>query len=96
MASEGQDRADALGWGRCPNRPKTFARFHTIPQKVTTVSICATGAGHPKGCPGPITYLASSVPRPREGIGHRDGAMRGMSDPRELRTLGAVPVTRRP
>jgi hypothetical protein len=39
MASEGQDRADALGWGRRPNRPKTFARYHTIPQKVTTVSI---------------------------------------------------------
>src|SRR5829696_2789089 len=39
MASEGQDRADALGWGRCPNRPKTFARYHTIPQKVTNVSI---------------------------------------------------------
>jgi hypothetical protein len=29
MASEGQDRADALGWGRRPNRPKTFARTHT-------------------------------------------------------------------
>src|SRR5215204_4593652 len=33
MASEGQDRADALGWGRRPNRPKTFARNHTIPHK---------------------------------------------------------------
>jgi hypothetical protein len=39
MASEGQDRADALGWGRRPNRPKTFARYHTIPQKVPNVSI---------------------------------------------------------
>jgi hypothetical protein len=25
-ASEGQDRTGALGWGRRPNRPKTFAR----------------------------------------------------------------------
>jgi hypothetical protein len=39
MASEGQDRAHALGWGRRPNRPKTFARKLTIPQKVTNVSI---------------------------------------------------------
>ena len=39
MASEGQDRADALGWGRRPNRPKTFARNPTIPQKVPNVSI---------------------------------------------------------
>jgi hypothetical protein len=39
MSSDGQDRADALGWGRRPNRPKTFARSLTIPQKVTTVSI---------------------------------------------------------
>jgi hypothetical protein len=52
MASEGQDRADALGWGRLPNRPKTFTRYLTIPQKVTTVSICAKGPGHPEGCPG--------------------------------------------
>src|SRR5688572_11992651 len=43
MASEGLDRADALGWGRRPNRPYTFARYLTIPQKVTTVSICAKG-----------------------------------------------------
>src|SRR5215212_5103028 len=33
MSSEGQDRADALGWGRRPNRPKTFARNLTIPHK---------------------------------------------------------------
>ena len=26
-----------------PNRPKTIARYHTIPQKVTTVSIYAKG-----------------------------------------------------
>jgi hypothetical protein len=39
MSSDGQDRADALGWGRRPNRPKTFARSPTIPQKVTNVSI---------------------------------------------------------
>src|SRR5215208_6578922 len=43
MTREGQDRADALGWRRRPNRPKTFARYHTIPQKVTTVSICDKG-----------------------------------------------------
>src|SRR5215213_8329082 len=47
MASEGQDRADALGWGRRPNRPpnrpKTFARNPTIPQKVTNVSIYDKG-----------------------------------------------------
>src|SRR5215216_4497698 len=52
MASEGQDRADALGWGRCPNRPKTFARYHTIPQKVTNVSI------HDKG-PEPVSHGSS-------------------------------------
>src|SRR5215218_3439975 len=45
MASEGQDRADALGWGRCPNRPKTFARNPTIPHKVTDVSIYDKGPG---------------------------------------------------
>ena len=43
MSSEGQDRADALGWGRRPNRPKTFARNPTIPQKVTDVSIYDKG-----------------------------------------------------
>src|SRR5215208_3345390 len=43
MTREGQDRADALGWGRRPNRPKTFARNHTIPQKVTDVSIYDKG-----------------------------------------------------
>src|SRR5215208_3650192 len=43
MASDGQDRADALGWGRRPNRPKTFARYHTIPQEVTNVSIYDKG-----------------------------------------------------
>src|SRR5215211_3883114 len=52
MASEGQDRADALGWGRCPNRPKTFARYHTIPHKVTNVSI------HDKG-PEPVSHGSS-------------------------------------
>src|SRR5215208_6390663 len=50
MASEGQDRADALGWGRRPNRPpnrpKTFARNPTIPQKVTNVSIYDKGSGY--------------------------------------------------
>src|SRR5215203_2882224 len=30
-----------------PNRPKTFARNHTIPQKVTNVSIHDKGPGHP-------------------------------------------------
>src|SRR5215216_8103696 len=52
MASEGQDRADALGWGRCPNRPKTFARYHTIPQKVTNVSIYDKG-------PEPVSHGSS-------------------------------------
>src|SRR5215210_2878529 len=56
MASEGQDRADALGWGRCPNRPKTFARYHTIPQKVTNVSI------HGKG-PEPVSHGSSDPMR---------------------------------
>src|SRR5215216_3998612 len=56
MASEGQDRADALGWGRCPNRPKTFARNHTIPQKVTNVSI------HDKG-PEPVSHGSSDLMR---------------------------------
>ena len=34
MAGGGQDRACALGWGEVihPNRPKTVARYHTIPQ----------------------------------------------------------------
>ena len=34
MAGGGQDRACALGWGEGfhPNRPKTVARNHTIPQ----------------------------------------------------------------
>ena len=40
-----------------PIRPKTAARNHTIPQKVTGVSICALtkerGPGYPSGCPGP-------------------------------------------
>src|SRR5215208_1670923 len=57
MASEGQDRADALGWGRCPNRPKTFARYHTIPQKVTNVSIYDKEPGRPEGYPGPRPFL---------------------------------------
>jgi hypothetical protein len=57
MASEGQDRADALGWGRRPTRPKTFARYHTIPQKVTTVSIYGKGPGRPEGYPGPVCTL---------------------------------------
>jgi|SRR5215203_6711253 len=44
-ARDGQDRADALGWGEVvhPIRPKTFARNHTIPQKVTDVSIYDKG-----------------------------------------------------
>jgi hypothetical protein len=46
MSSEGKDRADALGWGRRPNRPKTFARKPTIPQKVTGVSIYAKEPGY--------------------------------------------------
>jgi hypothetical protein len=46
MSSEGQDRADALGWGRRPNRPKTFARNPTIPQKVTNVSIYDKRSGY--------------------------------------------------
>src|SRR5829696_2630608 len=57
MASEGQDRADALGWGRRPNRPKTFARYHTIPQKVTDVSIYDKRLGRPEGCPDPRPFL---------------------------------------
>ena len=40
---DGQDRADALGWGRHPNRPKTIACNPTIPQKVTNVSIYDKG-----------------------------------------------------
>jgi hypothetical protein len=39
--------------GRRPNRPKTFARYHTIPQKVTTVSIYAKGPRHLEGYPDP-------------------------------------------
>ena len=31
------------GFSVRPNRPKTFARYHTIPQKVTNVSIHAKG-----------------------------------------------------
>src|SRR5215208_2319497 len=50
MASEGQDRADALEWGRRPNRPpnrpKTIACNSTIPQKVTNVSIYDKGSGY--------------------------------------------------
>jgi hypothetical protein len=46
MAGGGQDRAHALGWGEGfrPNRPKTVARYHTIPQKATNVSIPAAVA----------------------------------------------------
>jgi hypothetical protein len=36
-----------------PNRPKTIARYHTIPQKVTPVSIYTKGPGHPEGYPDP-------------------------------------------
>src|SRR5215211_623876 len=41
-AGDGQDRAPARGRGGIfpPDRPKTAARNHTIPQKVTDVSIC--------------------------------------------------------
>jgi hypothetical protein len=48
-ASDRQDRGPALRWGevvhpiRPKTRPKTFARNHTIPQKVTDVSICDKG-----------------------------------------------------
>jgi hypothetical protein len=51
-----------MGAGLLPNRPKTFARYLTIPQKVTTVSICAKGPGRPEGYPGPrlVTCLMAS------------------------------------
>ena len=44
-ASDRQDRAPALRWGEVvhPIRPKTFARNHTIPHKVTDVSIYDKG-----------------------------------------------------
>src|SRR5215207_11569971 len=45
MASEGQDRADTLGWGRRPNRPKTFARNPTIPHKSTECFYLRQSAG---------------------------------------------------
>src|SRR5215207_337374 len=56
MAGDGQDSAHTLGWGEVvhPIRPKTFARTPTIPQKVTNVSICDKGPGHPEGYPGPM------------------------------------------
>src|SRR5215217_1835236 len=46
-------------YGRRPNRPKTFARYHTIPQKVTTVSIYDKGPGHPRRMPRPMPLLTS-------------------------------------
>src|ERR687897_550380 len=41
MASEGQDRADALGWGRgfTPTDLRPSLANRTIPQEVTNVSI---------------------------------------------------------
>src|SRR5215208_3241243 len=53
MSSEGQDRADALGWGRRPTDLRPSLANRTIPQKVTTVSIYDKGPGHPEGCPDP-------------------------------------------
>src|SRR5215211_5355278 len=78
MASEGQDRADALGWGRCPNRPKTFARNHTIPQKVTNVSI------HDKG-PEPVSHGSSD---PMREAGATSTGDVGMSSRRCARPTG--------
>jgi hypothetical protein len=51
-AGGGQDRAAALGWREDfhPNRPKTFARIPTIPQKATVVAnIGKKSAGNDKG-----------------------------------------------
>ena len=48
MASEGQDRADALGWGRgfTPTDLRPSLANRTIPQEVTNVSIYAKGPGY--------------------------------------------------
>jgi hypothetical protein len=45
MAGGGQDRAAALGWRKDfhSNRPKTFARILTIPQKATVVAKLEAG-----------------------------------------------------
>src|SRR5687768_11408468 len=53
--------------GHNPNRPKTFARNHTIPQEVTTVSIYAKGPAHPEGCPGPVGWLRAAATLEGEG-----------------------------
>jgi hypothetical protein len=66
MSSEGQDRVDTLGWGRRPNRPKTFARNLTIPQKVPNVSIYDNGTGYftwPD--PGPCKCTSENFTSPR-------------------------------
>ena len=49
------------GRGLRPNRPKTFACIHTIPQKVTNVSITTKGRS-PKAPPRPIRVLLAEVP----------------------------------
>ena len=49
-----------------PNRPKTFARYHTIPQKVTNVSI------HDKG-PEPCTLGGVEAPTRLVQVSGRDG-----------------------
>src|SRR5215204_2792198 len=88
MASEGQDRADALGWGRCPNRPKTFARYHTIPHKVTNVSICDKG-------PEPVSHGSSDpmreagAPSTRSLATHRGGCCARPTGDSYGRTLDA-------
>ena len=71
MASDGQDRAHALGWGVLffvrPNRPKTIARYHTIPQKVTTVSIYAKGP-EPSSLESSDPRVQRPVRRVRRGV----------------------------
>ena len=57
--------------GLHPNRPKTFARKPTIPQKVTNVSIHDKGPGHPEGYPGPVGSGRSKAPVARPGEVHR-------------------------
>src|SRR5688572_15711601 len=54
--------------GLRPNRPKTFARYLTIPQKVTTVSIYGKGPGHPEGYPGPGAVLLVFVYGPPDQL----------------------------
>src|SRR5215207_8511824 len=67
MASEGQDRADALGWGRgfTPTDLRPSLANRTIPQEVTAVSIYDKG---PEPCSKartparPIRVLLAEVP----------------------------------